>query len=160
MIKVCDNLYVGNQTHCFYDEKIGWVVIHACKDPCHKIAVHYRGSLPKTHPNYLIKKDETHLYLNMVDMETKLTHIFTGPIVSAALDFIDKNIQMKSVLIHCNHGQSRSPSLALLYLAKRKKIISNEKYESAKMEFIKLFPTYSPGRGIELYLTDHWKDIS
>jgi len=159
MIKIYDSLFVGNESDCFYDNKPNWAVIHACKSPCHQRAVGYRGNLNKNHPNYLIFEKENHLFLNMVDMDMPLSHEFTEPIVSAALGFIEKNIKSKNVLIHCNEGQSRAPALALLFLAKRKNIISNENYQKAKVEFIRLFPNYQPGRGIEIYLINYWSQL-
>ncbi len=45
---------------------------------------------------------------------------WSGPEVFVrALDFIDKWYDGKNILINCDLGQSRSPTIALLYLAKR-----------------------------------------
>ena len=159
MIEVYNNLFVGNDSNCFYENKDDWVIIHACKHPCHQRAVGYKGNLNGSHPNYLVLEKEGHLFLNMVDMNTPLSHKFTEPIILAALAFIEKNIGLRKVLIHCNVGQSRSPTLALLFLSKRKKVISDENYQEAKKEFIKIFPLYQPGRGIEIYLTRCWDMI-
>jgi len=159
MIEISENLFIGSDSDCFIDNKDDWAVIHACKSPCHQKAVGYKGNLNKGHRNYLILEKENHLYLNMVDMEKPLSHVFTKPIMNVALDFIDKNICAKKVLIHCNAGLSRSPSLALLFLAKRKNKINNENYQSAKGEFIKLFPAYQPGNGIDIYLDRYWNDL-
>jgi len=43
-------------------------------------------------------------------------------------------------------------------LAKRKNVISNNTYQEAKEEFIKIFPKYSPG-GIGDYIEDNWDYI-
>lgn len=155
-----EKLFVGSESDCFYEDRPDWVVIHACKHPCHQRAVGYRGSLPRTHPNYLILEKGNHLFLNMVDMSMPLSHEFTEPIITVALNFIEKNIGTKDILIHCNLAQSRSPALAMLFLAKRKGTISNESYEKAKEDFIKLYPNYNPGRGVEAYLIKHWGDLS
>jgi len=160
IIKVCDKLFVGDESACFYEDRPNWAVIHACKHPCHQRAIGYRGNLNKNHPNYLISEKGSHLFLNMVDMETPLSHEFTEPIVSKVLDFIDKNIESNSVLIHCNQGYSRSPALALLFLAKRRDVISNKSYQEAKNDFLKIFPQYSPGRGIDTYLDQFWDELS
>ena len=162
MNKVHERLFVSNISDCFYDDRRNWAVIHACKHPCHQREVRYRRSLNPSHPNYLIKERENglHLFLNMVDMPNILKHEFTEPIVSCALNFIEKNIPSRNVLIHCNQGQSRAPSLALLFLAKRAKIISNDSYQKAKNEFREIFPQYVPGRGIEMYLSKYWDSIN
>lgn len=160
MIKVTNNLFVGDEADCFYEESPDWAVIHACKHPCHQRSVGYRGNLNRNHPNYLILENGKHLFLNMVDMNMPLSHEFTEPIVTTTLNFIEKHIDSNSILIHCNQGLSRSPALALLFLAKRSKTISNESYQEAKKEFIEIFPAYQPGRGIDIYLNKFWDDLS
>jgi len=158
MIRVSANLFIGGGSDCFYTDKSDWAVVHACKDPCHKIAVNYTGNLNKTHPNYLICETGNHLFLNLVDMAA-LSNEYTEPIIFASLNFIEKNISSKNILIHCNIGRSRSPALALLFLAKRKNVISNESYQKAKEEFNRIFPNYMPGRGIETYLYTYWTQL-
>ena len=156
MFEVYHNLFVGNKNDCFLDIRKGWVVIHACKSPCHQRAVGYRGSLPKDHPNYLIKEQESHLFLNIIDPDKPL---FMAQLFITSLDFIEKNIPQRKVLIHCNNGISRAPSLALLYMAKKAKVIPNEDFSTARMEFTKIFPAYSPSKGIELYFTKNWNEL-
>jgi len=156
MIEVHKNLFVGNEVDCYSSK--GFAIIHACKSPCHQRALNYRGNLPQNHPNYLIYEEGDNLFLNMVDMEQPLLPKFATPICKKALEFIDKNIKNKKVLIHCNHGLSRSPSLALLYLSK-KGIINNESYNKAVEAFINLFPNYNPNNGIASYLRTEWSDL-
>ena len=60
----------------------------------------------------------------------------------------------EKVLIHCNQGISRSPSIGLLYLAV-KGIIKNENYNIAKEDFIKIYPKYEPS-GIKEFLEINW----
>jgi predicted protein tyrosine phosphatase len=63
----------------------------------------------------------------------------------------------KQLLIHCNQGESRAPSLALIFLAKHLQAVSNESYAMARTDFNQVFPHYMPGRGIETYLTNNWR---
>ena len=93
MKELYKNLYVGDECDCFYGNKPDWVVIHACKSPCHQKAVGYKGNLNPAHPNYLIKETESHLFLNMVDMTAPLSHKFTEPIITTAMNFIERNIK-------------------------------------------------------------------
>ena len=156
--KINERICIGDNFSCFYDNKDGWVVIHACKTPCHQRSVGYTGSLPPTHPNYLVKEDEKHIYLNIVDMD-KLMHKFTGPIIKSAIEFIKKNIQNNNILIHCNVGLSRSPAIALVFLAKVSNEISDESYDDAKNDFLELYPAYQPGMGVDNYLRKHWDEL-
>ena len=129
MIQVCENLFVGTTYDCFYDEREGYAVVHACKILCHQRKLHYSGNLPSTHPNYLICEEENHLYLNIVDMDRILPR-FTDIIFFKAIEFIEKNISTKQILVHCNVGQSRSPAIALVYMAKNG-LITNSSYIDA-----------------------------
>lgn len=76
-----------------------------------------------------------------------------------SLGFIEKHIEIRKVLIHCNLGNSRAPSLALLYMAKRAKVISDESYPVAAKDFHSIFPGYQPGLGIQMYLSQNWNQL-
>lgn len=156
MIEITKKLYIGNDSDCL-NSNADIAIIHACKT-CHQKGVGYRGNLSSAHPHYLILETNDHLYLNMVDMEREFLSKFTHPIMESSLDFIDKYISEKPVLIHCNQGFSRSPSIGLLYLV-RKNEISNANYIDAKNSFLGKYPQYAPGRGIELYLQNNWNDL-
>jgi len=149
------NLFIGSDADCAtYEINPDYSIIHACKT-CHQRAVGYKGSLPPAHPNYLIYENGTHLFLNMVDMPNELQPRFTNPIFNCAIIFIEREIQNKKILIHCNMGQSRSPSIGLIYLAITG-IISSNSFETAMEEFRKLYPEYLPGTGIMLYMQHNW----
>lgn len=150
------NLFIGDLNACFFNNKEGWVVVHACKSPCHQRALHYRGNLSETHPNYLTYEKDNHLFLNMIDPPQPL---FKPSLFSHSLDFIEKHISNQQVLIHCNHGLSRSPSLALLYLSKRAGTVSGKDFTNARNEFTQIFPPFKPGIGISLYLQKNWNVI-
>jgi hypothetical protein len=147
---------VGTDSDCFFDSRDDWVVVHACKYPCHQKAVGYHGNLSHTHPNYLVLERGSHLFLNMIDPDTPL---FKPALFDSALSFIDRYLPTRKVLIHCNKGNSRAPSLALLYLTKRARVINSENYATAAKVFRTKFPSYQPGRGIQIYLTEHWTQI-
>jgi len=156
MIQIMNNLFIGNDHDCSTCDN-SFAVIHACKT-CHQSVLGYRGSLSSSHPNYLIYEKKNHLYLNLVDMERELLPKFTHPIMQKAISFIEKYNNERKILIHCNQGQSRSPSIGLVYLARKKKINSNS-YLDAKSDFIRIYRYYIPGRGIELYLKNNWKEL-
>jgi predicted protein tyrosine phosphatase len=158
MIEIYPNIFIGTDQECFYTPSTDWAVIHACKNPCHANAVRYKGSLPSTHPNYLVMEKEQHLFLNMVDMEKELSPFYTNPIIKSALAFIEKHIATKKILVHCNKGLSRSPSIALLFLA-IKGYIANDSYSNAVGDFRKMYPVFNPGQGISLYMDKNWSEI-
>jgi len=155
-IRIYDRLQIGSDDECFI-KKDGWVTVHACKSPCHQNAVGYRGSLPSDHPNYLVLERENNLFLNMIDPPQPL---FMMPLFTNFMKFISVYWGGgKNVLIHCNKGESRAPSLGLLFLAKHVNVINNESYIKAKREFMKIYPFYTPGTGIQIYLETNWNNF-
>lgn len=156
MQEITDNLFVGSDQDCISINS-EFKVIHACKT-CHQKGVGYSGNLSQSHPNYLIFLRNNNLYLNMVDMDRELLPKFTHPMVKIAMDFISENISKSKILIHCNQGESRAPSLGLIYLAKNN-IINSDSYFEATKDFVSIYPNYNPGIGIRLYLNKNWNEI-
>lgn len=148
--EVVERLYVGDKHSCAFNSE-GWGVVHACKSH-HQIALGYEGSLNSSHPSYLSYQLNNHLYLNIIDPDKPLFQL--EPFIKG-LNFLHRWHKTKKsrVLIHCDKGESRAPSLAMLYLATRK-IIPNGGFQFARPAFEKLYPDYSPGKGIQIWLND------
>lgn len=64
----------------------------------------------------------------------------------------------RQVIIMCNQGLSRSPTIALLYLAKVLARIPNQTFSKARTAFEKLYPDYAP-KGIADFVATHWNEI-
>lgn len=143
--KVAENLFVADMEGCGGMENAAY--IHACKTPCHQRAVGYEGSLPPDHPNYLSVEGNNSLFLNMIDPPVPL---FKPESFLMALIFISKHIKERPVVIHCNQGLSRSPSIAMLYMFRDKE------YGEAVEAFKSIFPQYVPGAGIQTFLNENW----
>jgi len=156
MVRVYDRLYIGNETSCQQgtDEL---AVIHACKTPCHQRAVGYRGSLPSIHENYLFLRRPFDLYLNIIDPPKPLFKIET--FVQFLLFASENYNRGSSLLIHCNQGVSRAPSLALLFLSKGLGAIPSDSFAAARTAFIPLYGGYRPGVGIQQFLDQNWASI-
>jgi hypothetical protein len=157
MVEVHPRLWVASQSGCIRIELEGRAYVHACKVPCHSRAVGYRGTLPVTHPEYLSQHVGNHLYLNMIDPPQPL---FRRESFAAFREFAAPQWAAGNTLvIHCNQGESRAPSLALLLLAKDIRAIAGGSYEAAVAEFTKLYPSYRPGRGIATFLNRNWSSL-
>ena len=162
IIKLYPKLYIGSDNDCDYtnntefQQEFSWATIHACKT-CHQKALGYHGSMNNRDPNYLIFEKLDNLFLNMIDPETPLLAMYTNPIMHAALNFIEIKLKEHDVLIHCNQGQSRAPSIALLYLAKRTDVLPDGSFGEAKAGFTRIYPQYKPSEGIVSYLKTHWE---
>jgi hypothetical protein len=156
-VNVTDHLSFGDESHCTHLHDPALAIVHACKEPCHRSAVGYTTrTIPSGHPNYLALENGHHLYLNLIDPDQPL---FMMASFDAFLRFVDRQIAERNVLIHCNQGQSRAPSLALVYMAKRLGLLPGDSYTAATAGFRASFP-YTPGKGIQLWLTNNWSRIA
>ena len=156
MVEIHERVFVANEVACSKGNS-GLVVVHACKKPCHQRVIGYSGNLQKTHPNYLVLEQDYDLFLNIIDPPTPL---FMPQLFTSFLSFATKHWgEGKRLLVHCNQGESRAPSLALLFLAKRLSAINKTSYQSARKEFEIIYPQYKPGQGIETYFTRNWSTL-
>ena len=114
MIEVFPNVYQGSDkdVDVFLEQyPDGWI-IHAAKEPWHRIAVGYTGkSAPKDHPNYLYHmQGNNRMYLNFVDAPS--SKYIAKEMVDRALGFALRAVDHgHPLLIHCNQGKSRSVML-------------------------------------------------
>ncbi|SRR6266496_4374819 len=159
MIEVYSKLFVGNEQDYEYSvsDQSGWAIVHACKEPYHRQALGYSGrGAPRDHPEYLVAPRGNRLILNMVDTDNPM--FFDRRMISRALDFIDQQrADSLNVLVHCNQGESRGPSIALLYMAARLRVLPTASLETAEQEFRKLYLYYNPKMGIRGHLRQYWQ---
>jgi hypothetical protein len=148
MIEVYPNLFVGSEVDEQHTRRqAGWFFIHACKEPYHSRAIGYPpGKAAPKGPEYFFAKRDGRLILNLIDAP-KMDFI-PPEIIAAAVDTIHENIGQSKVLVHCNQGHSRSPSIAFLYLLKYASLFAGEDLHSAIIAFQKLYPSFNPGRGM------------
>jgi hypothetical protein len=169
MREVFPNLFCGNDQDwlnlekqfingSFVDQPTqNWAVLHAAKEPNHRQFVGYTGrGCPKESHEYLWAERGNRLALNIVDAPKP--EFFDKSMIDKALDFIDEKLKngMK-VLVHCNEGMSRSPSLVLLYLIKHG-IIKGNTFEDCEAVFMQVYPEYNPGAGIRGFMKEHWHE--
>ncbi len=169
MIEISENLYVGAQTdlvhaldHDHIDGKehvkSNWFVISSAKEPWHRQALGYTSrAVAKDHPEYLIAHRPGRLILNLVDVDDPA--YIRSEIVEAAMTEIDRHLaDGKKVLIHCNQGQSRAPTLGLLYLRRTSADYADLTHEQGAAMFRATYPAYAPAKGMALYSQQHWDD--
>lgn len=169
MKEVFERLYCGNDNDWLNLEKEhvpgrdidqptkGWAVLHAAKEHSHREFLNYssRGA-PKGHPEYLFAERGNRLALNIVDAPKP--EFFAKEMIDKGLEFIEQKLdEGLKVLCHCNQGESRSPSLCLIYLIKHG-IITGDTLEDCEAEFMKVYPDYNPGAGVRGFIKEHWED--
>jgi hypothetical protein len=160
MIEVYEKLFVGSQDdEASVRRNPDWIVVHACKEPYHRDALGYTGQgAPKSHPEYLIARRSGRLILNLVDVAD--VNYISPEIIDPALDTIHQHIASNKVLVHCNQGMSRSPTIAFLYLLKFTEVLPRQNIEGDLEAFQKLYPPYAPAKGMADYVRLNWQKYS
>jgi predicted protein tyrosine phosphatase len=158
MIQIHPNLFVGSEVdfESQVRHEVGWRVVHACKEPYHRQALRYnhRGA-PSDNPEYLVAQRGDQLMLNIIDVDDPA--FIHKEIIDAALDFIEESlIAEMRVLVHCNTGKSRGPSIGMLYLLSRCEALPVSSFQDAELAFQKLYPDYRPAAGIRGFLKIHF----
>lgn len=159
--QVFERIFIADMEGC--RTHVATTKIHACKSPCHQQAVGYTGSLHPDHLHYLHFTvhdkflGENALYLNIIDPHPPLFKQESFDIFLRYTQAAYDNGQ--DIIIHCNQGRSRAPTLALLFAAKRLKAITDESFDAARAEFEKIYPEYAPGKGIETWMQKNWEKV-
>lgn len=161
MIKVHDNIYVGQARvkHILSEDEYSFL--------CVSHAFHYKllgwknGIRYQNNPYYVRYLRDHLLSINWIDASAGFYN-WGGSGVETfimALDFIETELaEGRKVFIFCDQGMSRSPSVALLYLAKRLHVIPDTSFEEAREKFLLLYPMYNPG-GIADFIRENWGEI-
>jgi hypothetical protein len=150
-------IYVGTKDDSRLRTDPAWAVVNTAKT-VHVEVKGWSNAPPRDHPHYLAFEEGQFLSFNWVDGAARM-YEWSGPAAFIrALDFIDKWYPTKNILINCDLGQSRSPTIALLYLAKRLHLISDSSFVTARSGFQTLYTGYAPS-GIADFVSTHWAEI-
>lgn len=123
----------------------GSSVLRCAKDPWYvEAAKFYRQMAPN-----VIRKSPNEMILNMVDAEHP--KYFSDIMVDAGLNFITERFaEGDAILLHCNMGISRSPSMAFLWLYEHGFL--DDEFRYAVPQFKKIYKDWAPANGIWQYL--------
>lgn len=162
MIEICQRLFIGNESdyEMRVKHKAGWWIVHACKEPYHRQLLGYKGrGAPKDHPEYLIARRDNRLIVNLVDADDPA--YIPKQIFDECLVFIETALNSGgNVLVHCNQGESRSPSIGFLYLVVHTDILPKASFEAAETSFLRIYPAYRPKGGMRGFLRIYWDEYT
>lgn len=161
MKEVFRNLFVCNQVD--YENSVlpesEYSIVLAAKEPFHRSALGYTGrAASKLDPEYLIARRDNKLILNLVDAPK--AEFFNKDIIDTALYFIeDELLDGKKVVIVCNKGESRSASIAMLFLIKNG-TLDFDNFVDIEAKFMSIYPPYNPGDGMRGFVLENWEKYS
>lgn len=158
MIEVHTNLWVGTEAdyYAIAAQCDGWFVVHACKEPFHRQTLGYSGrGAPKNHPEYLLARRGHRLILNLVDVDSPA--YVAKKMIDVAIDFIGEGLKAgRKVLVHCNQGESRGPTIGFLYLAATTDSFPADSFDEAVAAYRTLYPRYNPAAGMVGFARVHY----
>lgn len=157
IIKVAPSLHVGDGASVAAVAGADWSIVHACKEPFHRQFVGYVGrGAPKGH-EYLFAERGERLALNLVDVPNP--EFVPLRLVEHFLEWTEPRWRAgRRILVHCNQGRSRSPSLGLLLMA-RGGHLPVSTLGDAEAALREVYPHYDPAAGIRGFLMNHWSSL-
>lgn len=174
MYKIFENLYIGSLNDMYeslanwngtFDKEIS--ICGVCKEPLHRRKARLQGSnvdgyigraMPKNEPEYLYAEREHALYCNLIDVDDK--KYIPDQIIDRALRFIEDELSLgRSVFIVCNKGESRSPSIAFMYLIDKDMFDKSLSFDEVEQDFVLRYcNVYKPRKGFRDYTKNFWED--
>lgn len=155
MKQIYTNLYIGgDEDYEKVKDKEDWFVVRAAKEGSggHRDTLQYKERAAPKDSNYYFVERPRKLILNLVDPPHE--SMVPPQVVDKALEFTRQHLEQKEkVLIACNQGFSRAPSLGLLMLYELGKLPTR----SAFSTFRKLYPPYAPSSGMKSFIRQRLK---
>lgn len=141
--------------------KFAGSILHCARDPwytqarityklCWKNGTPDKFHLPEINQSdTVIEMSYNEMALNMVDAQSPI--YFSDEMINAGQQFItDRLAAGDPVLVHCNQGISRSPSMAFLWMFEHGFL--DDEFRYAVPQFRERYKDWSPGNGIWQYL--------
>lgn len=152
------NIYIGTKEEYRTAQSQGMKIVCALNRAngfvTHQSQVGWSGRCcNKDNPYYLYKEEDDAIYLNMIDGDD--TRYVNDEMIDAALDFMKRHLDNDaSVFVYCSLGESRSPSIALMYMLEHGHI---EATSDVFREFKERdYANYQPKRGNAEYIVNRW----
>lgn len=152
------NIFVGTKEEYSIAKQQGMKIVCALNRAngyvTHQSVVGWQGrGCNPDNPYYFFKQETDAIYLNMIDGDDP--KYVNDLMINAALNFTHQHLNAgKKVFIYCSLGESRSPSIALMYLLEYNLIPKNT--DSISVFKNDYYPDYQPKSGNLLYIKNRW----
>lgn len=156
MEQIIDNLYVGSDEDVTAAKEKGFSRLACCKEgeDGHRHMLGYTEQGAPKGKDYLFARRGKWMALNLIDVDQYT--MIPDEVIDAGLAFIAEQLdEGNKILVHCNAGMSRGPSMALMYLRKVGQY-PNISFARGMHMFKALYPKYSPGLGMEHHVRSRW----
>lgn len=163
MYRILNNLYVGTDKYLPIAKSAGYSLLGACKDPLHRQKARLDNAVKdgyiyinKDQSEYLFAERPHALYLNLIDGTDY--RFIADKMIDKAIAFIcQETTAGRTVFIACNQAESRSPSIAFMFMIYSGLFDDCEDFEMAYNQFQRIYPFYAPKRGMLDYTRNYFE---
>src|ERR1039458_9546391 len=159
MIEIIKNLWLGSDKDNETAANKGWPILICAKDGpfSHRAELKYTGqSAPKGEQYYYVDRGNKR-HLNLIDPDSP--QLIPKQVINAGLEWITTYMEddISPILVHCNQGKSRSPSLVLAYLRTVGEMPNG--FLQSEKKFKTIYPPYDPMQGIQSFMQFNWRNL-
>jgi protein-tyrosine phosphatase len=141
-------LYFGSQgDYQNLSDKQDFTIVHFCKSSYLK----NRSNKAKIQLTKRIFELDGELFVDILD--ESYTEYFEVDLFQSVIDWLD---QRQQVLVHCDYGQSRSPSFCMLYGSKVLQVLPTDFLDCVRA-IKSIQPDFVSPSGISKFLKINWK---
>jgi hypothetical protein len=151
-------LYVGDDSDDQEAAKKGYAILSACKDGPwgHRAALRYTTMGAPKGDHYFHATRGKRMVLNLLDLEDP--EFIKEDVIFPALKFINKHLKAgDKVLVHCNAGHSRGPTIGMMFLRTIGELPGG--FLTSEKVFRALYPKYEPKAGMRTFAREHWQQL-
>ena len=158
MEKVYDGLWVGADEDSANAKSRGYARLAVCKEgpDGHRQMCDYSTPGATHNGEYLFAKRGTWAAMNCIDVEHP--EMIPTAMIIQGLKFIHAQLKAgRKILVHCNAGRSRGPSMVLMYLHAIGELPQG--IERAHKIFKTIYPKFDPQRGMRMKMKELWDQL-
>jgi hypothetical protein len=158
MEEIVRGLYLGSDEDVPEAKKRGYARLTAAKDgpDGHRSILGYTTLGAPKGKDYLFARKNDHAAMNLIDVEDP--EFISDEMLDDGLAFIHEMMsEGKKILVHCNAGMSRGPTMVLMYLRTIGEL--DQPFNRAKHIFKTLYPKYDPGHGMLFHAMSRWDEL-
>jgi hypothetical protein len=151
-------LFVGDDNDDPEAAKKGYAILTAAKDGPwgHRAALRYTTMGASKDKNYFHAERGKRMVLNLLDLDNP--DFIQEDVIFPALKFINKHLKAgDKVLVHCNAGHSRGPTIGMMFLRTIGELPGG--FLTSEKVFRVLYPKYDPGIGMRTFARSHWTEL-
>jgi hypothetical protein len=155
MEEIIKRLYVGSDADVAKAKERGYSRLACCKDGPngHRAMLGYTSLGAPKGRDYLFAQKGNWMALNLIDSDDPT--MIPDKVLDVGLKFIAEQMDAgKTILVHCNAGRSRSPSIVMLYLHSIGEL--SQSFNRARHIFHTIYPPFDPGHGMEFKIRTRW----